>query len=109
RLALAQNDAATAAQEVVGLASLCPAELANDPETQWVRGRLAFAQGDLPTAKKILAEAAAGLGQLDRGAVLLDLGAVAAAATDPKEARKGYDHLVGGAYGSRAARQATVK
>jgi len=109
RLALAQNDAATAAHEVAGLGSLCPTDLANDPETQWVRGRLAFAQGDLTTAKKMLGDAAAGLGKLDRGAVLIDLGAVAEAANDPKDARKGYEQLLDGAYGARAARQATVR
>ena len=109
RMALAAGDAVTAAQELAGVPSLCPAELANDPETQWVRGKLALAEGDLPAARKLLGEVAVALGKLDRGAVYTDLGAVEEAAGDPKAARKEYDKLVGGAYGARAARQATVR
>lgn len=109
RLALADGNPAAAAAELAGLTSLCPPELASDAETQWVRGRLALAQGENAAAKTLLQEAQKGLGRSDQGAVLIDLGAVAEAANDVKTARASYEHLVGGAFGARAARQATVR
>ncbi len=109
RLALAENNAASAAAEVAALGSLCPPELATDPETVWVRGRLALAQDDLAAAKTLLGEAHDGIGRSDKGAVIADLGAVAEAANDVTAARKQYGRLVGGAFGPRAARRGTVR
>ncbi|MCC6764884.1 MAG: hypothetical protein IT293_09495 [Deltaproteobacteria bacterium] len=109
RLALADGNAALAAAELAALGALCPPEIASDAETVWVRGRLALAQGDVAAAKTLLGEAEKGLGRPDQGAVLVDLGAVAEAAHDPKGARRIYDRLAGGAHGARAARQATVR
>jgi hypothetical protein len=109
RLALADDNATTAAAELAALGSLCPPELATDPETTWVRARLALAQHDLVAARTLLDEAKKGLGKLDRGAVIADLGAVAEAGNDAKAARKSYEGLLRGDYGARAARQATVR
>jgi tetratricopeptide (TPR) repeat protein len=109
RLALAQNDAEGAAREIAGLDTQCPVDLLTDPETVWVRARLALAQRDLATARTRLGEIQSALGKQDQGAVIADLGAVAEAAGDPKAARKSYERLVTGAYGARAARQATVR
>lgn len=109
RLALATGDATTPAAEMSGLGGLCPPELVSDAETVWVRGRLALAQHDLATARTLLGEAQKGLGKYDRGAVIADLGGVGEAAGDAKAARESYDQLLGGAYGARAARLATVR
>jgi tetratricopeptide (TPR) repeat protein len=109
RVALTEDNAATAAAELAALGSLCPPELASDAETVWVRGRLALAQHDLVAARTLLEEARKTLGKPDRGAVLADLGAVAEAGNDPKAARKSYEQLLQGDYGARAARQATVR
>jgi len=109
RLAIAANDAATAAAELGSLTAICPPEIAGDAETVWVRGRLALAQHDFAAARTLLGEAQKGLGKYDKGAVIADLGAVAEAAGDAKAARESYDSLLHGAYGARAARQATVR
>src|SRR6185369_13939382 len=93
RVALADGNATAAAAELAALASLCPPELATDAETIWVRGRLALAQHDLVAARTLLDEAKKALGKPDRGAVIVDLGGVAEAANDPKEARKSYERL----------------
>lgn len=109
RLALVDGDTTAAAAELGSLTSLCPPEIATDAETQWVRGRLALAQGDTAAAKTLLGDVQKNLNKADQGAVLVDLGLVAEATNDPKAARKSYDALVGGAYGARAAREATVR
>ncbi len=109
RLALVDGNATAAAAELAALGSLCPAELATDSETVWVRGRLALAQQDYAGARTLLGEAVKDLDKSDRGAVLADLAAVAEAAGDAKTARRTYEQLLGGAFGARVARQATVR
>ena len=109
RLALAKNDVEEGAGELTGLDALCAPDLLADPETVWVRAKLALAQHDLATARTRLGQIQSALGKQDQGAVIADLGAVAEAAGDSKAARKSYEQLSAGAYGARAARQATVR
>jgi hypothetical protein len=109
RVAIAKGEPEAAAREIGGLGAFCPPELMSDPETVWVRARLALAQRDTTTARTLLTEIEGTLGKQEQGAVIADLGAVAEAAGDAKAARKSYERLLGGAYGARAVRQATVR
>ena len=109
RAALAADDAVTGAAQLASLAGLCPSDIAADPETIWIRGQLALARHDVATARALLDEAKKGLGGADRGGVIADLGRLAETADDAKGARASYEQLLGGAFGARAARRATVR
>ncbi len=109
RVALAAGDAARAGQELAPLGALCPSAVVTDPETVWVRARLALANRDPATARTMLEQIRSTLGREDQGAVIADLGAAAEAAGDGAAARKSYEQLLGGDYGARAARQGTVR